>query len=380
MINKKIEDLFQESFKRANEGDLFNYDIWLQENGINPRSLIEKQFFYHIRSNPNLMIDNEVILTKVAEYLGLFLKDHKGLYHFAIIGEKGTGKSLLLEILDNLTRQSVGTNTGTLHKLTNKNLSFINNIDFDEVQNSTDIKRGALQLIDDCEKVNNITNTIKYFYKAKGDAVYITSWTPESWKCYREEINDFLPINEIFSLPRLTLEETKSKFMKQLFDSIKLGSSKLNFPPFVKNIESIGEQIFNYSLGNHQISIEIFIESLKNVCLSTDKIFTPSIIKDTAEKKGYKDIESLISELSSQHLKILEQILLSQYQGGMRPLSLAKFFALDKSTITYHLNILIKKGILNVDKVGKSSFYKVGENYISYIQYKILEEFRGNGN
>jgi len=88
---------------------------------------------------------------------------------------------------------------------------------------------------------------------------------------------------------------------------------------------------------------------------------------------GLCKLSTSMDELSAQHLKILESIILEHSEKGARPIELVEKHNLDKSTISYHLNVLKDKGILEKEKIGKSSHYKIKENIIPFIQLKLME-------
>ena len=85
-----------------------------------------------------------------------------------------------------------------------------------------------------------------------------------------------------------------------------------------------------------------------------------------------------MEKISNQHLTILLRLLQEKVEEGTRPMELVKEFTLDKSTIAYHLKELMDeekgKDLIKVTRIGKSSYYKIKENLIPFIQQKIIEE------
>ena len=128
---KKIE-VFKEALKRAKEGDLFNFDNWLEDNDVNPRTLNLKYFESHFKANPDKTIGNEIIIQKVAEYIGHFLKEKKGVYHIPIIGIRGSGKSLILHLLERFTND-FETNLGTRIDIIGEKRYYLQDLDLKQI-------------------------------------------------------------------------------------------------------------------------------------------------------------------------------------------------------------------------------------------------------
>ena len=221
MKDSKNLEVFKEALKRAKEGDLFNYDSWLKTNGVNPSTLNLKYFKDHFGANPDKMVGNEKVLEKIANYIGHFLKEDTGIYHIPIIGIKGSGKTLLLRVLDSFTN-NYKSNLG-------RRIDIIGKKDFLLKLNNTKQTRNPshkdkIYFIDDCEKVDRIQTILENILELKGDGVYITSWTPESWIYYREEIKRILPVSEEISLlPLKWAHDASAVYFNDYF----IGSSDL---------------------------------------------------------------------------------------------------------------------------------------------------------
>jgi len=384
--------IFKETLKKAKEGKLFNYDEWLKENGINPNFVNLKNFEYYFWRNPDKMIGNEKFIEKIAGYIGHFLKDKVGLYHIPVIGVKGSGKTLLLRILEDFTNEHE-TNLA-------KRVDIINDADWINRYAKKDEKRPSSEkvkiiFIDNCEKVKGIKKILENVQIIYGETVYISSWTPESWMQYKEEMSQFLPVVEDIILSSLQLRTDlevfhydywnfldhaiKSTMLNERFQEADEQTRHYLLPDFLDLKEFHEGDIVHffqkYSKGNILISLKLLLACYKKLFLSRESELNEDIIISVAEEMGLKDLDERMSKLSDQHLLILVRILQEIEVEGIRPMMLVKKFGLDKSTITHHLNTLKDLKLIEDKKIGKSKFYKVKENFIPFIQMKILEKY-----
>lgn len=391
MKNSKKLEVFKEALKKAKEGDLFNYDIWLENNDVNPRTLNLKYFQSYFKANPDKMIGSDNIIQKVAEYIGNFLKEKKGFYHIPIIGIKGSGKTLILHLLERFTND-FETNLGNRIDLTEEKQYYLQDLDTKQVIRARN--RVRIHFIDNCEKVENIVKILENIRKIKKDSVYVTSWTPESWIRYQKEIDNILPISEEFAITPLKLNGPKATtgdianefflFMDNLLHSI-MHPEKLedkSFPYVYPNFldakfvhEELSELFHKYTKGIPLVSIKMLLKCIEKVFKLRKKNIDESIIVDVAIEMGLFYTNGRLKDLTQLHLQILSSILFATTNKGMRPMQLAKEFDLDKSTISYHLKNLKDREIIEDQKLGKSKYYKVKEIYIPFIQLKILYQF-----
>ena len=388
MNNSNKLNIFTEALKRAKEGDLFNYDNWLKENGVNPRKINLKYFESYFRANPDKIAGNEEIIQKVAEFIGHFLKEKKGIYHLPIIGIKGSGKTLLLRILERFTND-FEPNLSTSIDIIRDNRYLLQAIDSRQLISSPD--RVRIHFIDNCDKVDNIIKILENILKLKKDSVYVTSWTPESWIRYREEINNILPISEEFIIPPLKLKILKYNtgdltneffwFLENILKSILISEKQINEPYLYPDFadvrfvcEKLSEIFYEYTRGIPLIAIKLLLNCIKQVFLLRQKEINEPVIVDVAIGMGLHMVEGRLDEVSVLHLQILLTILLDTKGKGTRPMQLVKEFGLDKSTISYHLNTLKDLELIEDEKIGKSKFYKVKENLIPFVQLKVLNK------
>ncbi len=378
--SKKLE-FFKEALKKAKEGDLFNYDIWLRECGADPNKMNLKHFERYFWANPDNVIGNEKIFEKIAVYIGHFLKNKSGVYHIAIIGVKGSGKTLFLRILKDFI-DDVEPNMS-------KNVDIVSLEKYLSSEPDKDFgirsKNVRIHFIDNCEKVKGIIKIFLNIRNIKGEGVYISTWTPESWLRYKNGIKDILPLNEEIILQ--SLEHNYRNFFRSLIWSITL-PEKLKTESFLEgNIYASPSFIdlgdfedpngamnlfLYYTLGNPLLTIKMLFNSVKKTFLSREEEVTKEIIKETAREMDLHRNTHIKIRLTKQHLQLLSNILHETNGKGIRPMQLVEIFKLDKSTISYHLKLLKELEVIEDNKIGKSTFYKVKENLIPFIQSKIL--------
>lgn len=367
----KKEDLFKETLKKARDGNLYNYDQWLMENGIQPNRLNIDIVNHFFGTNPELMINNEQEIEVIAKYIGFFLRNRNQLYHIPIIGVKGSGKTLLTYVI----RHFLGTSGIGCNYLC-ENAPELEK----KFQKQSAISKGIeILLIDQCNDVKNIVKVIEKRVEtnANAHALYLTFWTPESWMINKLEIEETLPISKELCLSTIKKEDI-CIFIKRVFFAMSHGKSEENpYPDFfdlnlLKDNEFISK-IKDCTRGIPLIIIKLIIECFEQTFLKKKEVLDLEVVNLSLDNLGLCKLSNNMDELSAQHLKILEIILLENYKKGARPIELVEKYKLDKSTISYHLNVLKDKGILDKEKIGKSSHYKIKENLIPFIQLKLME-------
>ena len=389
MKNSKNLEVFKEALKRAKEGDLFNYDNWLKTNGVNPNTLNLKFFGDHFRANPDKMVGNEKVLEKIAQYIGHFLKENTGIYHFPIIGIKGSGKTLLLRVLDNFTN-NYKSNLGRAIDIIGKKDFLLKLSNTKQTRNPS--QKEKIYFIDNCEKVDSIQTLLENLLKLKGDGVYVTSWTPESWIYYREEIKKILPVSEeipvlplkwardasgvYFNDYLIFLENIILSTMNQEFMIKKMKIQESLYPDFFDAKffdEVLIDYFYKYTKGIPGITIQLLLNCIERTFLQKKQRIDKMIIEETLVDMELYFLDDFIDHLTEIQMQILSIMIqkTNVFSKGIRPMQLAKEFSLDKSTISYHLSNLKTDGLIEDLKIGKSKFYKVKEHIIPFIELKI---------
>ena len=362
-----------ETLKKAKDGILYNYDNWLMENGMHPDKLNPYQVVKFFWSNPESMINNEKEIEVIANYTGSFLRNRNQLYHIPIIGVNGSGKTLLINVIQYFIAIS---ETGCSYRL-EKATDLIKEL---QKPSPVFVKGIDVLSIDQCNEVKYIVKIIEKRFKINGNAVYLTFWTPESWMNNKLEIEEILPISEELYLSTIKKEDIII-FIERILFAMSNGRNIENpypdfFEPNLLKDNEFLKKIKDCTHGIPLIIIKLIIECFKQTFLKEDKILDMEILNLSLNNLGICKLSNKMDELSVQHLKILETILLENSKEGARPIELVEKHNIDKSTISYHLNILKDKGILEKKKIGKSSFYKIKENLIPFIQLKLIETFQ----
>jgi len=365
--------LFMETLKKAQDGKLYNYDNWLMKNGIQPNHLNKDHLDKFFWANPELMVNNKSEIEVIAKYIGSFLRDRNQLYHIPIIGVKGSGKTLLMNVI-----QSFLASSGIGCKYHSEKAPDLER----ELQKPSPVFVKGIDVlsIDQCNEVKDIVEVIEKRVKTEGNTMYLTFWTPESWMNNKLEIKETLPISKELYLSALKNEDI-GIFIERIIYGMSTGKSIDNpypdfFDPNLLKNHKFFKKIKDCTRGIPLIIIKLIIECFERTFLKEEKVLDMEVLNLSIDNLGLCKLSNSMDELSAQHLKILETILLENSKKGARPIELIEKHNLDKSTISYHLNVLKDKGILDKEKIGKTSYYKIKENLIPFIQLKLIEMFQ----
>ena len=376
MVNPDRSKLFEETLKKAKEGDFYNYENWLLSHEINPKTLkldyIRDQF---INKNPEYYIGNDQEILLIAEKIGLFLNKKPGSYQIPIIGCKGFGKTLLLSLIFKL-----GITNAPINR--EKKFSLESYFGRNKLPDAfySQPPDTAVRLLDDCGEYDDIVYTINNVIKENGEALFITTWDPENWLYVNETFKDDLPFEDVIILEPFSDSEL-SAYLDRLFDLIWITELyerplDLNYPLLINYQKFSKENMVNilmkYTMGIPMIITDLIFRCFKLMFKLNKSVLDEKIFKLAAEKMDIENQIKKISDLTPQHVEILKRLLLDKNKDGTRPVDLLDEFELDKSTISYHLSKLVKNEIIVVRKMGKSSFYKVKDHLIPFIQLRLL--------
>ncbi len=371
MKDSKKLNLFKETLKKAKEGELYNYDRWLKNNGLNPRKLTLKYVANFFRLNPDLIIGHEENIELIAEKVGEVIKEREIPVHIPIIGVDGSGKTLFLKIIDDFMRYE-GSNLSRF--LDNDTLNRLIEHDIKEfTPNITSSPKPALRIIDECETFNDLSIILKKLSEGFDPAVYITSWTPEGWLYNKDVIMDTLPFSKIIKFEPIQDEKTHLKFLKNIFKALSLDDKE--YPQFY-DLKMLNTTIFNYTSGIPNVSIDFLIKSLEETFRQghDKEVINLQVLLKVAETSGLELLREKLTVLSPQHYIIFKRLLYDRVKEGTRPIDLLEDLDLDKSTISYHLNNLADKNFIEMKKIGKYAYYRVKEYVIPFIQIKLMED------
>lgn len=368
MKDSKKLNLFKETLKKAKEGELYNYDRWLKNKGLNPRKLTLKHVGDFFRRNPDLIIGHEENIELIAEKVGEVIKEREKSIHIPIIGVDGSGKSLFLKIIDDFLRHDGSNlsrfmNNDILNSLVERDIK-----DFTpDIISST---KPALTIIDECETFNDLSIILKKLSEGLAPSVYITSWTPEGWLYNKDVIMDTLPFSKIIKFEPIQDEKTHFKFLENIFKALSLDDKE--YPQFY-DLKMLNTTIFNYSSGIPNVCIDFLIKSLEETFRQDKEVIDLQVLLKVAETSRLELLREKLSALSPQHYIIFKRLLYNRVKEGTRPIDLLEDLDLDKSTISYHLNNLADKNFMEMKKIGKYAYYRVKEYVIPFIQIKLME-------
>lgn len=359
---------FKEALEKGKLGKVESFEFWLESNGINPRKTSYNYITNYFIENPFKIINFEKEIEIIGEFIGFYLNDKENTYHLPILGVSGSGKTILLTAVQTF-----------LNKLDeNVNVKFFEASLFGEINENEEEEQYLFKItdkllqdpqdviiIDSCGKDKNIDYSLKRIHNSVKKGVFITCWSPERWISLQDHIEDFLTTSKEIILEPLKRDEIRD-LVTEVFGII---SEKKVKPP-----TGIPDLIFEFSWGIPGIAIKILLTSLKEAFLKQKKFIDKESIEFAARKMSIYNIAEKLSKLTDQQFLILKQILMSYDERGIRPKQLTNLLNRDKATISYHLQSLRSEGFLEVDKIGRFSFYRIKEEIKPFIQLKVMQE------
>ncbi len=352
---------FHEALKRGKLGRVESFELWLRNRGFNPEKVNSKYIHRFFLNNPLKIVNYDEQLEKIGGFVGLNLSDGKK-YHIPLIGIKGSGKSLLLNavryMLESLDEElNVKASDASLFAETLDDDEFL----FYEFLDTLDSGVNVV-IVDSCERDQRIVESLREINRRAGDSVYLTAWTPEKWRYFVEGVEDLLPVStEIF------LEPFEIQHTRELVDTL------MEFLRRDGALEVDAASLHEFSLGIPGIVVDLFIQSLKEAFLKGKDAVDREAVEGAAQKMGIIKIMDKLNSLSDIQLTILNSILLSWDERGVRPMMLVEELNKDKATISYHLHTLLSEGILEVERSGRSAFYRIRRFAIPFVQLKLME-------
>ena len=381
---------FKLALKKGKEGVPDNFEAWLQSYGIDFKKISLKYVQEYFANNLDNIIGNEKAIEIIGEYIGLYLRNPKNFYHIPIIGINGSGKTTLQIAIQKYIEQS-----GEEIKFQMFNASKFH-IDMNEIlyydKNEFKPQKYDVVFVDSCEQDKYIFDSFTCLFEKIGNAVYITAWTPEVFNYWSNDIEYSYPFsrkiiiypfgNKNFKLTEFSHHQSllsdHSQFIKRVIRAISLekGKSKENTKEIFgeHEFDALGA-LFNYSKGIPSISIKLLFNSIRETFRKRREELEVKTILDAARKMGIISIPKVLNQLSPPQIRLLETMLVFSSKDGINPTKLAKELGLDKSTVSYYLNLLKDLEILESKQTGRMVDYKIKENLIPYIQIKILIEF-----
>jgi DNA-binding transcriptional ArsR family regulator len=362
---------FQEAFERGQEGQISNYEAWLQENGTDPEKTGKEYLENYFQENPEKAVNHEEELEDVAEYIGFFSR-RSNVYHLPVIGVSGIGKTQFIQTVSNLLEQIEP-------EIEQRSYNADNFSELGEEEERIfeirDELRGldkVVVYIDDCEweQAESLVEAFRVIESVVDDALLVTSWTPEYWKHHSEDVESVLPASTEIHLSPFS-ESDGVEALKQVFEAVSDDGFELP--------EAFLKQIHEYSGGIPGVFTVLALESMREAFVKELELGSVDSVKAAAEKLNLVGLEESVYELSDTKLTILTHMLLWNHRGGIRPSQLVDLLDRDKSTVSYHLKDLKDDGLVESEKQGRSAYYRVKNQVKPFIQIRIDQNGEYNG-
>jgi len=362
---------FQEAFERGQEGQISNYEAWLQEHGVDSEKTEKEYLAHHFQENPEKAINHEEELEDVAEYIGFFSR-RSNVYHLPVIGVSGIGKTQFLQTVSNLLKQIEPEIKQRTYDA--DNFSELGEEE-ERIFEIRDDLRGldkVVVYIDDCEweQAESLVEAFRAIESVVDDALLVTSWTPEYWKHHAEDVESVLPASTEIHLSPFS-ESDSVEALRQIFGVVSDDGFELP--------EAFLKQIHEYSDGIPGVFTVLALESMREAFVKELELGSVDSVEAAAEKLNLVGLEESVYELSDTKLTILTHMLLWNHRGGIRPSQLVDLLDRDKSTVSYHLKDLKDEGLVESEKQGRSAYYRIKNQVKPFIQIRIDQNGEYNG-
>ncbi|MHA1267764.1 MAG: hypothetical protein ACTSRS_21190 [Candidatus Helarchaeota archaeon] len=371
---------FISAFEEGYAGKAELYRDWLEKMGIDHEKASIKYVSEYFKKNITDAIVFEEVVETIGKHIGYYVSRRKGLYHVPLIGVKKSGKSMVIALLayyNKMLEKSVKLkvyNAATFGEIAIERDSLA----IGEAEQSLfpildelEVNPPDILVIDSCDKDKNISDSLKRIKQKLKKGIIITAWTPEKWLLNFEEIDQILPVDKYLMINPLKEGQT-----------IRLVNTILRVISFEDREITINSELYNslhrYSRGIPGVLIELFFMALRMGFLKRVEVINAEVVRDAAERLGILNVEERLIKLPEFQLLILKQILLSYDERGIRPMRLVELLNKDKATISYHLLQLKNMGLLEVERLGRSSFYKLKKMILPFIELKMLMESEFN--
>lgn len=354
---------FEEAFQRGQEGQISNFEAWLQDRGIDPQKANADYLSQYFQENPETTVNHEEQLESVAEHIGFFSR-RSGVYHLPVIGVSGIGKTQFLHTVSSLLSemgvemdQRFVAATGFSETGEEEERIF-------EIRDELRAIEKVVILVDDCEweRAESLVESFRVIESVVDDALMLSSWTPEYWKHHREEVEEAIPVSKEIHLSPFSLGDTVTA-VAQIFEV--LSDDGVELP------EVLLQKIHEYSMGIPRVFTRLALEMLRETFLKELEIGDEEAVEAAAEKLNLTGLEEQVYQLSDTKITILTHMLLWNHRDGIRPSQLVDLLDRDKSTVSYHLKDLTSEGLVESEKRGRSAYYQIKDWIKPIIQIRI---------
>jgi predicted transcriptional regulator len=365
MVDSNKRHRFEEAFERGQRGDISNYEAWLQDQCIHPDRVTADFVADYFREHPEDAANHDDQLEEVAEFLGFFSR-REGPYHIPVVGATGIGKTQFLATIQHMLDQlDVGLSYHRYSAARFKEDTEGGEPYWDEVLTELRDLEKAVILVDDCDDDKAIAHSLETISSRVEDVFVITTWSPERWNMCKDEINDTLTVSQEVELRPLREAATVAA-LDATIEAFSTGPVDLS--------ASLYQRIYEYSFGIPGLFHRLLRETLKETFLNDMGLGDVAAVNAAAQTLNLVDAKERVYDLSDKQLLILKHVLLSRHPQGRRPSELVELLDRDKSTISYHLQNLTDDTLLEKEKAGRSTFYRVYETLKPLVQRRIAQE------
>ena len=362
---------FQEAYERGQEGQISNYEAWLQDQGLDSEKVNREYLEQYFRENPEKAVNHEEELEEVAEYIGFF-SQRSSVYHLPVIGVSGIGKTQFIQTISNLLGQIEPEIEQRSYQADNFTEIGEQEERIFEVRDEIRGLDKVVVYVDDCEwaEAESLIESFQVIEGVVDDAFLVTSWTPEYWMHHSEDVETMLPSSTEIHLSPFT-ERDSLEALNQILKI--LSDDGLDLP------EAFLEDVYRYSTGIPGIFTDLLLASLREAFVKELELGSPESVEAAVEKLNLDEVEETVYELSDTKVTILTHMLLCNHRDGIRPSQLVDLLDRDKSTVSYHLNNLQTDGLVESEKQGRSAYYRVKNQVKPFIQTRIAKNGEYHG-
>ena len=359
------EERFEAAFQRGQAGEISSLDMWLQETGFDPDRVSQQFLAEFFRKHPEKAPGHQQPLEEIAEYVGFFTQKG-GTHHIPVVGVCGIGKTQLLHTVSYMLDQ-VAEDVPQRRYSAERFSEAGDELEqyFDEVVDDLSGMEEVIVLIDDCEQYKRIVESLDRVEGTVENSLVVTAWTPERWNMDQDRVNEKLPLSkEIYLTP---FEETDTVQMLEIaVEAMAAGDPQLP--------EEVLTRIHEKSYGIPILSIRSLIGVLNEVFLKELDMDDRVTVDAAIERLNLEAATERSYGISDTKMTVLKHILLAYDSRGRRPSELVELLDRDKSTVSYHLQALSSEKVVESEKFGRSTFYRVHENLKPLLQRRIAKQ------
>ncbi|MEZ3143572.1 hypothetical protein [Halobaculum sp. MBLA0143] len=370
---------FEAAFENGQRGQVSDYETWLESHGFRPERVSTEVIRSHFTEHTERTVDYDQQLQEVGEFAGHFAA-RGGTIHLAVTGVSGVGKTLFRRTVeDALDRVEAGLEVYSFEcndlgdKVTigesDPSMETYEESRLQKVAEDVAGDENAVFILDDCGEDKRARKSMTRLESSVENGLFVTFWSPELWGYDRDEIEREIDTTKQIKLPGLSKTEC-SELASALVEFIG-GDAALS--------EDAVVPAFKHSNGIPGLFIQVLVKSLKQAFLEGQEPWDSESIDQAVDQLGITDATERVGSLSQAKLQLIRHMLIDQDPRGIRPKRLVELLDRDKSTISYHLNDLLSRGLVDSVTEGRSVRYSVDRFIKPIVQMRLEKEVEING-